>query len=139
MSAGPVTIGEAARRSGLPRKTIRYYEDAGIISSAARTDNGYRRYDEDDIYTLRFIRHARALGFTLKEVGDLLALYRDKTRKSGDVKRVALAHVADINRKIADLTAIRDTIDDLAGRCHGDDRPDCPILDSLKDRALDDR
>lgn len=110
MNIGQVTIGEAARLSGLPSKTIRYYEDAGIIAAAARNENGYRRYDEADVQTLRFIHQARALGFTLKEVSDLLALYRDKTRASRDVKRLALAHVADLDRKIADLSAIRDTI-----------------------------
>lgn len=129
---GAMRIGEAASRSGVPPKTIRFYEEIGLIAPAARLDNRYRAYDENDVQTLRFVHRARSLGFSLKEVGGLLALYRDRRRASRDVKRLALAHVAELDRKIAELTAIRDTIADLAERCHGDQRPQCPILDALE-------
>ncbi len=126
-----VTIGEAAARSGVPAKTIRFYEAAGIIKPAARGANRYRAYSKPDIHTLRFVHRARSLGFPLKEVAALLTLYRRQGRASRDVKKLALQRVAEIDRKIAELTAIRNTISALAERCHGDDRPDCPILDDL--------
>lgn len=127
-----MTIGEAAARSGVPPKTIRFYEEIGLIAPAERLENRYRAYDDNDIETLRFINRARSLGFSLKDVGELLALYRDRKRSSREVKRLALSHVAELDRKIAELTAIRNTIADLAERCHGDHRPDCPILDELE-------
>ena len=130
-AAETMTIGEAAIRSGVPPKTIRFYEEAGIIAAAARGENRYRAYSEPDVHTLRFVHRARRLGFSLKEVAALLELYRDRGRASRDVKRVALRHVAELERKIAELTGIRNTIAALAERCHGDDRPDCPILDDL--------
>ncbi|RUO99868.1 MAG: Cu(I)-responsive transcriptional regulator [Hyphomicrobium sp.] len=130
-----MTIGEVAQRSGVPAKTIRYYEDAGVIGRALRGENKYRTYSDSDVQTLRFIHRARSLGFSLKEVTDLLALYRNRRRTSREVKKIALAHVAEIDRKIAELTAIRKTIANLAERCRGDDRPDCPILDEFE--ALD--
>ena len=130
-SNGRMTIGEAAKRSGVPPKTIRFYEEAGIIAPAARGDNRYRSYGEGDVQTLRFIHRARSLGFSLKDVGDLLALYRDRSRASREVKALALRHVADLDRKIAEMIAIRDMIAGLAERCHGDERPDCPILEAL--------
>ena len=126
-----MTIGEAASRSGMPPRTIRFYEDIGLIAAAERLENGYRAYDETDIHTLRFINRARSLGFSLKEVGALLSLYRDRRRASKDVKRLALAHIAVVDRKIAELTAIRSAITELAERCRGNDRPECPILDEL--------
>ena len=126
-----MTIGEAAARSGVPPKTIRFYEEAGVIKPAARGDNRYRAYREADVHTLRFIYRARSLGFPLKEVAALLELYRNRGRASRDVKKLALKHVAELDRKIAELTAIRNTISALAERCHGDERPDCPILDDL--------
>jgi MerR family transcriptional regulator, copper efflux regulator len=132
MSPGEmVTIGQAAARSGVATKTIRYYEEAGIIKPAARGSNRYRGYSDTDVETLRFIRRARALGFSLKDVAGLLDLYRNKRRASRDVKRLALEHVAELDRKLAEMTAIRDTIAALAERCRGNDRPDCPILDRL--------
>jgi Cu(I)-responsive transcriptional regulator len=127
-----MTIGRAASRSGVPAKTIRFYEDAGIIAPAARGANRYRAYSEADVQNLRFIARARSLGFSLKEVAELLSLYGDRRRASKDVKRVALAHVADLDRKITELREIRDTIADLARRCHGDKRPECPILEELE-------
>jgi MerR family copper efflux transcriptional regulator len=126
-----VTIGEAAARSGVPAKTIRFYEEAGIITPAPRGENRYRAYSDSDIETLRFIQRARALGFSLKDIGGLLELYRDKHRASRDVKRMALKHVAELDRKLRELTQIRNSIAMLAERCHGDQRPDCPILEEL--------
>jgi MerR family copper efflux transcriptional regulator len=126
-----MTIGEAAQRSGVPAKTIRYYESIGLLAPAARRDNRYRAYGERDVETLRFIQRARSLGFPLRDVAALLALYRDRNRSSHDVKRLALERVAALDRKIAELTQIRDTVAALAERCHGDHRPDCPILDDL--------
>lgn len=129
---GWVRIGEAASRTGVPAKTIRFYEEIRLISPARRLDNRYRAYSEQDVQTLRFIQRARSLGFSLKNVGELLTLYRDRRRSSQSVKRLALAHVADLDRKIAELTSIRDSIAELARRCHGDQRPECPILDELE-------
>ena len=130
-AAEMMTIGEAAARSGVPPKTIRFYEEAGIIKPAARSENRYRAYREPDVHTLRFIHRARSLGFPLKEVSALLALYRHGGRASRDVKKLALRHVAALGRKIAELTAIRNTVATLAEQCHGDHRPICPILDEL--------
>jgi len=126
-----MTIGEAAGRSGVPPKTIRFYEEAGIIKPPLRRANRYRAYSTSDVETLRFIHRARALGFSLKDIASLLALYRDKRRASREVKKLALAHVAALDRKIAEMAAIRDTIAALAARCHGNNRPDCPILEEL--------
>ncbi len=131
-SNGFVTIGEAASRCGVPPKTIRFYEEIGLIEPAERTENRYRHYNGNDIQTLRFINRARNLGFTLKEVGELLALYRDHRRANKEVKRLALARVADLDREIAELTRIRNVIAELARRCRGDKRPECPILDELE-------
>lgn len=127
-----MTIGQAAASSGVPPKTIRFYEDVGLVKPAERLANRYRTYDEGNIQTLRFIRRARALGFSLQEIEKLLALYRNRRRASEDVKRLALAHVAELDHKIVELTRIRDTLADLARRCHGDQRPDCPILQDLE-------
>jgi Cu(I)-responsive transcriptional regulator len=126
-----MTIGEAAAHSGVPPKTIRFYEEAGIIKPAARGENRYRAYGDADLHTLRFVHRARHLGFPLKDVAALLELYQNTRRTSRDVKKLALRHVAELDRKIAELTAIRDTIAMLAEQCHGDHRPECPILDEL--------
>ncbi len=130
-----VLIGGAAARCGVPAKTIRYYEQIGLIRAPPRSANRYRAYDERDIQTLRFIHRARGLGFSLRQLRDLLALYRDRRRASRQVKQLARAHVASIERRIAELSSIRDTIADLARRCHGDQRPDCPIIEELADPA----
>ena len=127
----PMTIGQAAQRSGVPPKTIRYYESIGLVSPSSRGGNNYRSYGEEEVEFLRFINRARKLGFSLKEVEELIALYRDRSRTSRDVKRLALRHVEDLDRKIAELTSIRDVIKRLAHKCHGDERPECPILDDL--------
>ena len=127
-------IGTVSERSGVPAKTIRYYESIGLIAEAPRTDGGYRDYDERDVATLRFIQRARSLGFSVSEVGDLLALWRDQGRASAQGKRLAERHVEDIDRKVAELRGMRATLVDLMERCHGDERPDCPIIDDLAGR-----
>ena len=126
-----MTIGQAAQRSGVPPKTIRYYESVGLVSPAARGGNKYRAYGDKEIEVLRFISRARGLGFSLHEVQQLLALYRDRNRSSREVKRLALQHIDDLDRKIAELTTIKKALLHLAEKCRGDDRPDCPILDDL--------
>ncbi|WP_455372219.1 Cu(I)-responsive transcriptional regulator [Limibacillus halophilus] len=124
-------IGEVARASGVPAKTIRYYEEIGLIAPAERTDSGYRDYGTNDLETLRFIARSRSLGFSVAEVSDLLALWRDRQRSSSQVKAVAEDHLKSIDSKIAELRSLRDTLADLIHRCHGDSRPDCPILKDL--------
>ena len=125
------TIGDVAERTGIPTKTIRYYEEVSLLKPAKRAANGYRMYDERSVHVLRFISRARSLGFPLKDVGDLLALWGDKRRTSARVKQLAQAHIESIERKLAELEAMRSTLQELVHRCHGDDRPDCPILDDL--------
>ncbi len=124
-------IGTVAEKSGISAKAIRYYESIGLIQAAHRSHSGYRIYGERDLRTLHFIQRARGLGFSVEEVGGLLALWRDTDRHSAQVKALAQRHIADIDRKIAELGGMRDTLADLIERCHGDDRPDCPILDDL--------
>lgn len=126
-----MNISQAARKSGVPAKTIRYYESIDLIPEAGRTASGYRVYTEKDVERLRFIQHARGLGFSVKDVADLLALWQDRSRASADVKAVAAKRVEEIDRKIAELQSMRDTLTHLMDRCHGDERPDCPILESL--------
>ena len=126
-----MNIGTIAQKSGVPAKTIRYYESIGLIPSANRRPNGYRDFDQDDLQTLRFIQHARNLGFSVKDVSDLLALWREKKRASGDVKALAMRHLESIDRKIAELGTMRRAVEDLVHRCHGDHRPECPILEDL--------
>lgn len=126
-----MNIGEAAARSGLPAKTIRYYEDVGLVKPASRAGNGYRDYDERAVHILRFVQRARSLGFSVRQCQELLELYGDGRRASADVKGIAVARIGDIDEKIAQLQSLRATLSDLAERCHGDDRPECPILDDL--------
>lgn len=127
-----LSIGEAAAAAGVSAKTIRYYERIGLIGAAPReADNNYRRFDEGDVAILRFIGRARRLGFSIADIRALLSLYRDRTRPSREVKRLAEAHLARIERKIAELQTLRAAIADLVARCHGDERPECPILDAL--------
>ena len=130
-SQGMLSIGEAAADSGVPAKTIRFYEEAGIIKPAQRGENGYRVYSEADVQTLHFIHRARSLGFSLKDVAELLELYHNRKRASREVKKLALQHVTELDRKIAEMTNVRNTIAALAEKCHGNHRPECPILDEL--------
>lgn len=126
-----MNIGQAAEQADLPAKTIRYYEDIGLIEPAARTPSGYRNYGEKDVETLRFLKRARSLGFSVEVCRELLSLYGDRNRASADVKRIAGQRVAEIEAKIAELQAMRRTLVHLMEKCHGDDRPECPILDDL--------
>jgi MerR family transcriptional regulator, copper efflux regulator len=128
-----MTIAEAARASGLPPKTIRYYEEIGLIRPA-RGANGYRDFAAREVHKLAFLARARGLGFSIEECRALLALYDDRGRASADVKRIARDHLAQIDRKIAELEGMRATLCDLVERCQGDDRPDCPILETLAGR-----
>ena len=126
-----MNIGEAASRSGLPAKTLRYYEQIGLVVPSGRRRNGYRDYSERDVRLLRFVQRARSLGFSVRECRELLALYLDRNRSSAEVKRIALARIREIERKLRELESMRAALLELAERCHGDDRPDCPILDDL--------
>ena len=128
-------IGEAAALSGVSAKMIRHYEGIGLIPAAARTFAGYRLYNENDVHRLRFIRRARALGFAMKEVGQLLGLWADRSRASAEVKQLASQHAAELGERIAEMQAMQRTLEELARRCHGNDRPDCPILDDLSGGA----
>ena len=123
-----MNIGQAAKASGVSAKMIRYYEETGLVSPADRSDKGYRVYSDKDIHTLRFIRRARDLGFTVDGIAELLGLWRNKDRHSADVKQMALGHVVELRRKIAELEEMAATLQHLAECCAGDDRPDCPIL-----------
>jgi Cu(I)-responsive transcriptional regulator len=126
-----MNIGQAAAASGVSAKMIRYYEGIGLIEPVDRTDAGYRVYGPDDIHTLRFIKRARTLGFSVEETMALLALWRDKSRASGDVKSFALTHIRELEGKIKELQSMVRTLRHLAGSCHGDNRPECPILEDL--------
>nr|WP_298722678.1 Cu(I)-responsive transcriptional regulator [uncultured Steroidobacter sp.] len=128
---GYYSIGKAAELSGITPKMIRHYEALGLIPKAVRTAGDYRVYSAADIHALRFIRRARRLGFSMEEIGTLLGLWRNQRRASEQVKRLAIKHIADLDHKIAELQSMRATLADLAEHCHGDARPDCPILADL--------
>jgi len=125
-----MNISAVADRAGLPAKTIRYYEEIGLVRPERRANN-YRSFSDRDLHTLRFLQRARGLGFSIQECRALLALYEDRNRASADVRRLAEGRIADIDRKIAELNSLRATLAHLAAACHGDERPDCPILDDL--------
>lgn len=126
-----MNIGQAAAASGVSAKMIRYYESIGLVRETARTDSGYRIYGENDLHTLRFVKRARNLGFSLQQIGGLLSLWQDTGRASADVKAIALNHVEELDQRIVELSEMRDTLASLAHSCHGDGRPDCPILQTL--------
>jgi Cu(I)-responsive transcriptional regulator len=128
-----MNIGEAAALSGVATKNIRYYESIGLISPAKRAGNGYRDYQETDVQMLNFVNRARGLGFSVKQVAELLSLYQDRQRASADVKKIALDHMAEIEQKIEELQSMHRTLAHLTKKCQGDDRPDCPILDDIAD------
>ena len=124
-------IGQASRESGVSQRMIRHYESIGLIPAASRRDSGYRDYDARDVNTLRFIRRARDLGFPVDEIGRLLALWQDRGRASAEVKALALSRAAELARKARQLDEMRRSLEHLAAHCHGDSRPDCPILEDL--------
>lgn len=135
LEQGWVDIGKAAQASGVSAKMIRHYETIGLLGGIERTQAGYRIYSAADVHRLRFIRRARALGFSMPQIQELLALWADRSRPSREVKRVAAAHIDALRRKIAEMQSMADTLDRLAASCHGDHRPDCPILDDLQTQA----
>lgn len=129
--AWPVAIGAAARLSNISAKMVRHYESLGLLTSVARTDSGYRQYNQADVRTLQFIKRARDLGFSMAEIGELVSLWNNRSRSSANVKRVAQKHVDELAQRIEAIQAMQRTLASLLEHCHGDDRPDCPILDDL--------
>jgi MerR family copper efflux transcriptional regulator len=130
-----MNIGDAAKASGVSAKLIRYYESIGLIPEAGRTASGYRVYTAAEVNTLRFIKRARTLGFSIQRIQHLVGLWQDKARASSEVKHIALEHVTELEARIAEMQAMRDALRELADACHGDHRPDCPILRDLADTA----
>jgi len=131
-----MNIGEAASESGVSAKMVRHYEGIGILPPASRTDSGYRQYSEKDVQRLRFIRHSRDLGFSLEQIGQLLNLWQDRKRSSRQVKTLAQTHIAELDKKLKELMEMRDTLEHLVHCCNGDDRPDCPIIESLATNSI---
>jgi MerR family transcriptional regulator, copper efflux regulator len=131
--AGLMNIGDAARASGASAKMIRHYETLGLLKRTRRSLGGYRLYDDTDVHTLRFIRRARDLGFSMADITRLLGLWQDRRRASAAVRRIAQAHISDLDRRIAEMQDLRRTLEHLVRHCHGDQRPECPILDDLAD------
>lgn len=131
-----MNISSAAERTNLPPKTIRYYEDIGLIKPG-RAQNGYRAYSREDVHRLQFLQRSRSLGFTIEECRTLLSLYNDEDRASADVKRIAREKMKKVDEKIAELQSLRTTLKVLVENCHGDQRPDCPILDDLAGRKVE--
>jgi len=126
-----MNIGEAARHSGVSAKMIRHYEGIGLIPKATRSYSGYRTYAASDVHTLRFVRQARSLGFSIKQIEQLLGLWRNQRRPSSKVKALAQEHIAELDARIAEMQAMKRTLQELAAHCHGDERPECPILEGL--------
>ncbi|MEP6720487.1 MAG: Cu(I)-responsive transcriptional regulator [Variovorax sp.] len=126
-----VAIGEAARRSGVSARMVRHYEGLGLLPEVARTESGYRQYGEADIHSLRFIKRARDLGFSMDEIAELANLWHDRQRTSSSVKTIARKHLSELDQRIAAMQAMRQTLSHLVHCCHGDSRPDCPILEDL--------
>lgn len=132
----PFNIGQAAARSGVSAKMVRHYESLGLLPKVGRTRSGYRLYGEQEVHVLRFVRRARDLGFSMAEISELLKLWHNRRRASADVKRIALAHVADLDRRMKEMAAMKRTLKELARACQGDHRPTCPILDELADAPI---
>ena len=130
-----MNIGSVSQRSGLPAKTIRYYEDIGLIQPDRR-DNGYRDYSTEGVHRLRFLQRSRGLGFSVEECRQLLSLYGDRHRESAEVKAIAEAKLSEIDRKLAELTGLRDMLKHLVANCAGDSRPECPVIDALSGKAI---
>ena len=130
-TAWPVNIGAAAQLSGVSAKMVRHYESLGLLSRVARTDSGYRQYSEAEVHTLRFIKRSRDLGFSMAEIAELVSLWNNRRRTSASVKRIAQKHADDLTQRIAEMQTMQRTLQHLIHCCHGDDRPDCPILDDL--------
>jgi len=131
MQSDLYNIGQAAKASGISAKMIRHYEEVGLLPVASRTFSGYRTYNHQDVHMLRFIRHSRDLGFSIKQIADLLSLWRDRNRPSSKVKQMASEHIEMLNQKIQELISMKSELTRLVSCCHGDERPDCPILDEL--------
>lgn len=131
-----MNIGEAAGASGVSAKMIRHYEESGLLPEARRTESGYRQYEQADVHTLRFIRHSRDLGFSLSEIAELVSLWHNRRRPSRQVKALAEAHIRDLEQKAAEILAMKSALEHLVHCCHGDDRPECPILDGLAADAV---
>jgi MerR family copper efflux transcriptional regulator len=127
----PVNIGEAAQLSGVSAKMVRHYESLGLLPRVARTDSGYRQYSEADVHTLRFIKRGRDLGFSMEEIGELVGLWQNRRRASANVRKIAQKHADDLGQRIAAMEEMRQTLQHLIHCCHGDERPDCPILEEL--------
>ena len=128
---GPYNVGEAAGMSNVSAKMVRHYESLGLLPTVTRTESGYRQYTDKEVHTLRFIRRARDLGFGMAEIGELPKLWQNRRRPSASVKRIASDHVAALDARMAEMAAMRKTLQHLVHCCNGDDRPDCPILDEL--------
>jgi MerR family copper efflux transcriptional regulator len=132
----PMNIGEAAAASGVSAKMIRHYEQVGLIPAASRSESGYRQYTDSDVHMLRFVRRSRDLGFSIREIEELLGLWQDRKRPSRLVKSLALTHVKALEQKVQELLAMKATLEHLVHCCHGDDRPECPILETLAQDKL---
>jgi MerR family copper efflux transcriptional regulator len=130
-AAWPLNIGDAARLSGVSAKMVRHYESLGLLPRVARTDSGYRQYSEADVHTLRFIKRARDLGFSMEEIGELVGLWQNRRRASANVRRIAQKHSEELAQRIAAMQGMRKTLQHLIHCCQGDERPECPILDEL--------
>lgn len=127
-----MNIGEVAQMSQLNSKMIRRYEELGIIPKAGRTFSGYRQYTEKDVHVLRFVKRARELGFSMKDIKQLLSLWKNKTRSSAQVKSIAEKHIAELEKKLLEIESLLKTLKNVAHHCHGDEKPDCPILEELE-------
>ena len=132
-----MNIGQASRLSGVSAKMVRHYESLGLLPQVARTDSGYRQYGETEVHTLRFIKRARELGFSMDEIAELVGLWRNRRRASANVRKLAQKHAGDLAQRIAAMQAMQRTLEELIHCCHGDERPECPILDDLAGVSLE--